>query len=76
MKTRVGSDGSRQPYGTERQKLVHCNWGWDGSHNGYYISGVFDLNKGATVLEEDETSSSSVRNYDSDYCRIITYSKP
>lgn len=26
--------------------LVHCNWGWSGSDNGYYKSGVFDTNAG------------------------------
>ncbi len=21
---------------------VHCNWGWDGSHNGYFLPNEFD----------------------------------
>ena len=25
---------------------VHCNWGWDGNKNGYYLSRVFDTNAG------------------------------
>ena len=25
----------------EYHDFVHCNWGWDGSGNGYFYSGVF-----------------------------------
>lgn len=28
---------------TERYSLLHCNYGWDGLSNGYYISEVFDV---------------------------------
>lgn len=27
------------------QQLVHVNWGWGGSYNGFYVSGAFDCNK-------------------------------
>lgn len=26
--------------------LLHCNWGWNGQSNGYYISGIFDTANG------------------------------
>ncbi len=28
--------------GLDTQDLVHCNFGWGGSSNGYYVSGIFD----------------------------------
>ena len=31
--------------------FVHCNWGWDGRNNGYYISKAFDTNAGAIIYE-------------------------
>ena len=31
----------------EEEKYVHCNWGWYGSGNGYFLSGVFDLSQPA-----------------------------
>jgi hypothetical protein len=31
--------------GYNYQDLVHVNWGWGGSSNGYYTSGAFDSNK-------------------------------
>lgn len=27
---------------SERQFLIHCNWGWGGSNNGYFLKNVFD----------------------------------
>ena len=32
--------------GTQYEYLVHCNWGWNGSRDGYYYSGAFDTNNG------------------------------
>lgn len=28
---------------------VHCNWGWDGKWNGYFIPGVFDAPNAVTL---------------------------
>lgn len=36
---------------TENQFLVHCNWGWKGGCNGYYISKVFNTKKGPVERE-------------------------
>ena len=38
---RVASTGTI----SERQTLVHCNWGWNGNCNGYFTSGVFKTNE-------------------------------
>ena len=54
--------------------LLHCNWGWRGLCNGYYYSGIFDLNKKATEVQEDKKGSND-RNYDHWY-RIISYDNP
>lgn len=27
-------------------KYVHCNWGWGGIDNGYFLEGVYDTDKG------------------------------
>lgn len=40
-RNRVASTGTI----TERQTLVHCNWGWHGNCNGYFTSGVFKTNE-------------------------------
>jgi hypothetical protein len=36
----------------EYRTLVHCNWGWNGSGNGYFVSGAF-----AIRIIEDESDS-------------------
>ncbi len=46
--------------------FLHCNWGWDGYSNGYYIEGFFG--PGApdylgTVMLDPDTPSVSYRNY-------------
>lgn len=33
--------------------LVHCNFGWGGKYNGYYLNGLFDLTNGAKVHAQD-----------------------
>ncbi len=39
---------SHKVYNTKSEKrlLVHCNWGWGGSFNGFFNSGVFDATEG------------------------------
>lgn len=32
------------------QRLVHCNFGWDGDDDGYYISEAFDTHKGPVTM--------------------------
>ena len=56
-------------YHSTERLLVHCNWGWEGFHNGYFLSGVFnttnevrkDKNEDAEIKET--RSPESKRNY-------------
>lgn len=59
---------------TETKKMVHCDLGWGGPCNGYYISGVFDLN--GDDVEFDWYNDSGSDYYFNNYLRIITYDRP
>lgn len=37
----------------EERVLLHCNWGWDGVHNGYFLESVFDTNR--PVVSDGDT---------------------
>lgn len=44
--------------------FVHCNWGWDGRNNGYYISKAFDTNAGAIIYDNaGDYQSAGTSNY-------------
>lgn len=43
--------------------LFHCNWGWSGSRNGYYLSKVFDTNNGAEISDVEAESRGGSKNY-------------
>lgn len=43
------SDGVLNGEYHEYRNLIHCNWGWDGKCNGYYVMNVFNLNNGAII---------------------------
>lgn len=61
---------------SKTQILVHCDFGWQGFSNGYYTSGIFDLQKGAVETESHENELEK-RNLDYDWgFHVITYSKP
>ncbi len=53
---------------------VHCDFGWGGSCNGYYTSGVFDLNGDDVDFDINGDAGSDV-NYEW-YLKIITYDQP
>lgn len=55
----------------EIRNYVHCNWGWNGSCDGYYITNVFNLSNGAPIPDEGTTGTSN-RHY-SQYLKAITY---
>lgn len=63
----------------KKKLLVHCNWGWGGSKDGYYASKVF--NTGANPVAEDneidfsETRGTNSNNY-TWWFRLVTYNKP
>lgn len=54
--------------------MVHCDFGWQGSCNGYYASGIFKLN-GSGVEYDNPSDSGDSTNYN-DYLKIITYNRP
>lgn len=45
----IYADGVLSDSYYEYERLVHCNWGWSGSSNGYYKSAVFNTNTGAII---------------------------
>ena len=45
--------------------MIHCNFGWGGTANGYYYYGAFDLRNGPEAgYDGEDTSSSSDKYYD------------
>ena len=57
---------------THTFKMVHCDLGWEGQHNGYYASGMFR----SDMAEYDYSYiNPNVFNYNG-YTRIITYELP
>lgn len=57
------SNGLNEKYRT----LFHCNWGWGGLHDGYYLSDMFDAGNGPV-----RTSPEDDNDYDMLY-RIVTF---
>ena len=54
---------------TITDNFVHCNWGWNGECNGYYLSGLFNTTYGAKFHLED-----MLEDYDGtweEYCYYI-----
>lgn len=44
--------------------FVHCNWGWNGNSNGYYISKIFNTSSGPEFYDDiDNGKNSSGGNY-------------
>ena len=48
-----GYDIQQDPDNENNTILLHCNWGWDGISNGFYYSGIFDLNAGAEIYDQN-----------------------
>ena len=67
----------------DEQTLVHCNWGWTGRCNGYYLQGIFDLRDGPIEYEnsigENDTTYKKSYNKSYEYFKkfiyTITYSE-
>ena len=43
--------------------FIHCNWGWGGYKNGYYLSKVFNTNVGAIIYDSSDNQTGSSSNY-------------
>ena len=50
---RALADPSGTGYTEEWRTLYHCNYGYDGDYDGYYYSEVFDLKKGAEIIDKE-----------------------
>ena len=47
---------------TQGQRLVHCNFGWEGSHDGYYYVGAFNTAKSPVTLGVSSTGPNDFSN--------------
>ena len=56
---------------TKQDIMVHCDWGWGGVYNGYFISGVFDLG-GEDVIFDPDSAGPRKTNFNW-YQKIIYY---
>lgn len=61
--------------GVSEQVYYHCNFGWDGVANGYYLGEVFNTIDGPAYTEPDEPYSVGQRNYKW-WFRTVTYTSP
>lgn len=59
---------------TETCNMVHCDFGWQGKCNGYFVSGVFKLNSSDAEIDNPYLGSNNT-NYNN-FIKIITYNKP
>ncbi len=59
---------------TQTSSMVHCDFGWEGNCNGYYVSGLFKL--GDPSVEKDPGTVHGGKTYFNNYLKIITYDKP
>jgi hypothetical protein len=62
---------------TETQRLMHCNFGFQGEANGYYTSGIFNTKIGSVDRESYETGWGKTSDSKFDWAfHIITYNNP
>lgn len=59
---------------TETCNMVHCDFGWKGHCNGYYVSGIFKLND--SNREKDNQFDSGKKVHYNHLLKVITYNKP
>ena len=55
-------------------RMVHCDFGWGGSCNGYYVDDVFNLNSDEN--DYDNPWADRISTTYNHHVRIITYNKP
>lgn len=53
-------------------KYILCNWGWNGSYNGFYASNVFDTNSGPVDIDALPTRSTTTRPYYRHNLKMVT----
>lgn len=72
-KTYIGNKLTKTETITETREMVHCDFGWGGKCNGYYVSGIFNLNSSENDIDKKELGSKNVKYNKS--IKIITYNK-
>ncbi len=55
-------------------RMVHCDFGWNGHCNGYYVDGVFKLNSNDNDYDYPWKGGKNTKY--NHHIRIITYTKP
>lgn len=74
--TYAGSTPISSTTTTETSRMVHCDFGWSGMSNGYYVSNVFKINDPSAELDPGMPSNDdSFDNY-TNHLKIITYERP
>lgn len=51
--------------------MVHCDFGWSGSYNGYYVSGIFKMDSPDNEYDNPYTTSKDLHY--NNYLHILTY---
>lgn len=74
-RTYVGNSLQNETTRTESLQMVHCDFGWEGAYNGYYVSGVFDSRDSRTEFDSNAYNQSKKRKYNT-LMKVITYDKP
>ncbi len=54
-------------------KMVHCDFGWGGLCNGYYVDGVFKLNSEDNEYDEPLYGNKNIKY--NQHVRIVMYKK-
>lgn len=58
---------------SETSKMVHCDFGWGGNCNGYYVDGIFKLNNSDNEFDSNNHKGNTNYNH---HKRIIVYDNP
>ena len=56
----------------ETRDYVHCNWGWGGICDGYYITNIFNLNAGSAIPDNADYNQPQELNFNQDL-QALTY---
>ena len=54
--------------------MVHCDFGWGGNCNGYFVSGIFNMADSSIVYDAPQNSHKTT-NYNR-FLKTITYDNP
>lgn len=58
---------------SETSKMVHCDFGWGGKCNGYFVDGIFKLNNSENEFDNNNHNGNTNYNH---HKRIIVYDNP